>query len=267
MNLPRFVLATWCFICASNATAHEFWIEPEDYQVAASDRLVAKLRNGQNFEGVTLGYFDRNISRFDVVTGDNVRAVEARLGDNPALDMPAEQEGLTIILHETTPSFLIYKEWEKFQAFADHKDFPDIAKRHEANGFPPPPFKERYSRHAKSLVAVGNPEGEDRAFGLKTEFVALTNPYASDFDGTMRVRLFYAGTPRPDAQVEVFDRRPDGEVETTLHRTDSKGIAKIVVVPGHEYLFDAVVLRPTEDTESAVWDTFWAALTFAVPMK
>ena len=39
------------------------------------------------------------------------------------------------------------------------------------------------------------------------------------------------------------------------------------VTQGHSYLFDAVVLAPIRDSEEAVWDTFWAALTFAVPAE
>jgi len=187
------------------------------------------------------------------------------MGDRPALDAAAPGDGLVVVVHETTPSFVNYKEWAKFQKFADHKDFPDMAARHAANGFPDPPFKERYTRHAKALIGVGDSAGADRVLGLKTEFVALTNPYDAGFDGTMRVQLLYRGAPRADAQVEVFDKPAEGEVTITLHRTDAKGIAAIPVRPGHTYLFDAVVIEPIKNDDDAVWDTFWAALTFGVP--
>ena len=267
MFLSRLFLALWCAICAGVATAHEFWIEPLSYQVPAGANLVANLKNGQEFEGVTLAYFERNIARFDEVVGDTLRPVEGRMGDSPALDVPAPISGLVTVVHETTPSFVNYKEWAKFQKFADHKDFPDMAARHAANGYPDPPFKERYTRHAKALIGVGDGLGAERALGLKTEFVALTNPYDPGFGGTMDVQVLYQGEVRRDAQVEVFDRPPEGDVTITLHRTDNDGIARIPVTQGHSYLFDAVVLAPIRDSEEAVWDTFWAALTFAVPAE
>ena len=227
---------------------------------------MARLKNGEAFEGVDLAYFERRIQRFDVVVGDTVRPVEARLGDNPALDVPAPVAGLVVVVHETTSSLVTYKDWAKFQKFADHKDFPDIAARHRTNGFPEPPFKERYTRHAKALIAAGDGVGQDRALGLKTEFIALTNPYADGFDGTMRVQVTLDGQIRADAQVEVFDRGLDGEVTISLFRTDADGIASIPVTPGHTYLFDAVSIAPiSEAGVEAVWDTYWAALTFAVP--
>ncbi len=265
MILPRIVLAAWCVICAGNATAHEFWIEAKNYQVAPDENLIAVLKNGQEFEGVSLGYFERSIARFDIVMDGQTQAVTARLGDNPALDNAAPTDGLAIVVHETTPSFVTYKTWEKFQKFADHKDFGDWRARHAELGFSDPPFRERYTRHAKALIGVGDGQGVDAPQGLRTEFVALTNPYADNFDGTMRVQVLFEDQPRSNVQVEVFERAPDGSVEITLHRTDDTGIAAIPTQAGHTYLFDAVVLQPIGNPDKAVWDTFWAALTFAIP--
>lgn len=267
MSPTRFAVILWCLICARGATAHEFWIEPHAFEVSPGSQIVADLKNGQEFKGISLSYFDRNIARFDVITDTSVTPVEGRLGDIPALDVTAQNPGLVIVVHETTPSFVTYQTWEKFAAFAAHKDFADVEARHAANGFGEAPFKEQYTRHVKSLIAVGDGAGADRAVGLRTEFVALTNPYAPDFDGTMRVQLFFEGALRPDAQVEVFDRDTDDMVTISLFRTDAEGIAAVPVTPGHDYLFDGVVLQTADDSDEAVWDTFWAALTFGVPAR
>ena len=101
----------------------------------------------------------------------------------------------------------------------------------------------------------------------------MTNPYDANFDNQMKVRLLYQDEPRADAQVEVFDRAPDDSVTISLHSTDAAGEAVIPVTAGHEYLFDAVVLRTAADAQTGgsytpdepVWETLWAALTFQVP--
>ncbi|MEL7165357.1 MAG: DUF4198 domain-containing protein [Pseudomonadota bacterium] len=261
----RLLLAVWCVILPGYATAHEFWIAPEPYMVQSGDNLVARLINGEDFAGVGLSYIERRIARFEVIHNGTAQKVTARMGDNPALDIDAPGDGLVVVVHETTPSIITYKTWEKFQKFADHKDFSDWRARHNALGFPEPPFKERYTRHAKALMAVGNGAGSDAATGMKTEFVALTNPYAPGFDGQMRVRVLLDGAPRADVQVEVFDRAAPDDVTITLHRTDTNGVATIPVTRGHDYLFDAVTLAPISDSDRASWDTYWAALTFTVP--
>ena len=77
------------------------------------------------------------------------------------------------------------------------------------------------------------------------------------------MQLLYQNEPLANAQIEVFDKAPDDNVVITLLRSDAKGEAVIPVTSGHSYLIDAVRLRPA--TGEAVWETLWAALTFAVP--
>ena len=180
-------------------------------------------------------------------------------------------DGLLVLTHETASSTITYKTWEKFMNFVEHKDFKTAEADHLAAGWPQEDFRESYSRHVKSLIGVGDALGEDRAFGMATEFVALSNPYDPAFDGTMKVSLTYQGQPRADTQIEVFERNPDGEVAVQLHRTDAEGNAAIPVPAGHAYLFDAVVLRkapdPGDEPRAPLWESLWAGLSFAVPAK
>lgn len=264
------------FICATLAgtqvIAHEFWIEPLKFQVEKEESIQADLRNGQLFSGSAQPFFPQRNTRFDAVTGDKAVEVTGRMGDRPAIQLPAPQnEGLLILVHEAAPSIVTYREWPKFVAFTEHKDFTTALADHETRRWDKENFKESYTRHSKALVAVGSGAGADRALGLATEFVALDNPYAADFDGTLDVALFYDGAPLADAQIEIYAKTPDNIVTVTKTRTDSEGHAALPVEPGLTYLLDAVVLRPfaqaTPAAQGPVWETLWASLTFAVPAK
>lgn len=267
MRLSRLVPAALLLLAALPANAHEFWIEPFQYQVDSGERLQGHFKNGQEFEGTTLSYFDRSSSRYEMASAAGVVALTPRSGDNPALDVAAPAEGLVVVAHETTPSTVTYTEWPKFLNFLAHKDHREGVQQHRAAGWPTDRFQESYTRHVKALFAVGDGAGSDQEMGLATEFVALTNPYAAGFEGPMRMRLLHEGAPRGDAQVEVFERAPSGAVAITLHRTDAEGLAEIPVQPGHEYLLDAVVIQPlgAEDPEAPVWQSLWAGMTFKVP--
>ncbi|MFT6457766.1 MAG: hypothetical protein ACJARR_000651 [Pseudophaeobacter arcticus] len=261
------------------ALAHEFWIEPEKYQVNSDESLTAGLRNGQLFKGARLPYFDHRIRRFDIVQGGEVTPYTGRMGDMPALVLNNLAPGLLIALHETSPDLITYKSWEKFAAFAEAQGFDDIQARHQARGLPEAGFGEYYTRHAKLLVAVDHGAGADRAFGLETEFVALQNPYTltlpSDGSPTMMlVQLLYQGAPRVHAQVELFERAPDDSVQRQLLQTNDSGIVQVPVRAQRRYLLNAVVLRPVtaaqplppaQEDAKAVWQTLWASLVFATP--
>jgi uncharacterized GH25 family protein len=265
MYFSRLVFATALSLSGAHLSAHEFWIEPQNFQVENGEEMVIDLKNGQNFVGSRMSYFETQFTRFDLAQNGSLSPAQGRAGDRPALTQTATQDGLLVVVHETTANTLKYKEWEKFQAFATHKDFPNAEADHLAAGWPQMDFFESYTRHVKSLISVGSGIGADQNFGLATEFVALTNPYAKDFDGVMQVEVLFENAPRPNAQVEVFERAPDETVTVTLHRTNDNGVASIPVKPAHSYLFDAVVLRPHTADDKSVWQTLWAALTFAVP--
>ena len=265
MKLSRLVLAVTLGLSATSVYSHEFWIEPQKFQVENGEIMEIDLKNGQNFVGSKLSYFEKQFSRFELAQGDVLTPAQGRSGDQPALTTSADQDGLLVILHETTPAAIKYKEWAKFAKFAAHKDFKNAEADHKAAGWPSENFRESYTRHVKALIAVGSGDGADQNYGMETEFVALSNPYGDGFDGNMQVQLFFENMPRPNTQVEVFERAPDETVSITLHQTDDNGIAQIPVKPAHTYLFDAVVLQPYTKDDKAVWQTLWAALTFQVP--
>jgi len=263
------VFALVLSLMAAPAAAHEFWIEPLAYQVSPNGKLEADIVNGEEFSGTKFAYLPQRFVNFMMFLGDERERVGGRPGDLPAMQVEPMGEGLHIAGYQSNWQTLAYEEWEKFQRFVDHKDFGDVRAVHEARGIPLTGFREVYSRHAKTLIAVGNGAGEDQRVGLEIEIVALKNPYTDDLSDGLPVQVHYRNDLRADVQVEVFEKAPNGQVAVSLYRTDANGIAVIPVRSGHRYLLDSVLLREPNvelafETNS-VWETLWASLTFAVP--
>ncbi|MEP5154078.1 DUF4198 domain-containing protein [Planktotalea sp.] len=268
MTSRRFAIAVLMSLAAAPLFAHEFWIDSKNYQVETGENIAAFTKNGQNFKGIDLAYFTKRAARFDRVDADGTRPVVARLGDSPVFDKPVDKDGLFTLIYQTTPDRVRYGTWEKFQKFADHKAFNTARAQHTARNLPESDFTETYIRYAKGLFAVGSGAGSDAQRGLEIEIVALKNPYTDDLSDGLPVQVFYREKPRINAQVEIFERPPEGDVVITTVRTNEQGIAIIPVKSGHAYLLDNVALREpvTELAQEigAVWETLWASLTFEV---
>jgi uncharacterized GH25 family protein len=217
-----------------------------------------------------LAYFEKTFQRFELALDDRIETLKGRTGDKPVLNTAALGEGLHVALYESAGDTVYYAEQVKFENFAKHKDFKGALEQHKKRGLSEGKFSEYYTRHVKALLAVGSGAGQDKAYGLETEIVALKNPYTDDVAKGLPVRVLYQGSPRADAQIELFDKNPEGKVLITLIRTNAQGVGFLPVSKGHSYLVDAVVLREPEagskaEASGAVWETLWAALTFAVP--
>ncbi len=238
-----------------------------EFQVRAGAPVVADIRVGQEFEGSAYSYIPNNFRRFDYALNGTTAPVPGTVGDRPAMTLTPEDEGLFVAIHVTRYQRLTWSTWEKFENFLKHKDLTWGLAEHDARGISRENVRERYSRYAKSLIAVGHGKGSDIEAGLVTEFIALENPYTGNMSDGFDVRAMYDGKVLADTQVEVYEKAAGGEVSVFTTRTDTDGQATIPFKPGHQYMLDAVILRPVEvveDTDPA-WESLWANLTFEVP--
>jgi len=87
----------------------------------------------------------------------------------------------------------------------------------------------------------------------------------------MRLQLHRDSSPWSGAWVTIFARLV-GDTSVTIDQTatDDEGLITVQVLPGYQYLIDAVSLEevdPDEQANGAVWASRWASLTFAVPLS
>lgn len=251
------------------AKAHEFWIDPVDHTVAPGETIEAFLRVGEQYKGNATPYLPNSFHRFDYAFEGKLGRVNGRVGDQPAMLLRVPADGLLVAIHQTKDQFVTWNTWDKFVNFLEHKDLTWGLAEHDARGLPREDVRERYSRYAKSLIAVGSGAGDDVVTGMETEIVALENPYTGRMSDGLDIRALYQGKALADAQIEVFRKARDGSVVVSFERTNSAGKATIPVEPGHRYMLDTVVLRPlqVQNDRDASWESLWANLTFEVPAR
>ena len=250
-----------------SAFAHEFWFMAEDFTLDGGTQVRAHIRNGSHMVGVDLPYLPDNLPRFEVVLGDTVTPITARLGDSPAVNVAVAGTGLAVLVAQTTDLTVTYDEFAVFQTFTQHKAMPQIAEEHKARGLPDAGFSETFKRYAKGLVAIGDGAGADRALGMRIEIVARANPYTDDLSQGMPLQVLLDGKPRVGAQLLMLATAADGTVSETPYVTDAEGMAVVAAVSGSTYLADSVDIYALENDPATgpVWHSDWASLTYAVP--
>ena len=141
----------FALVFAGPIYAHEFWISPVDFEVDVQSPIAAHFRVGQEFKGGSHSYLSRYTTRHELHQGGAILEMSPREGDRPAMQYPGLEDGLAVLVHETTDSTLTYREFDKFVNFIKHKDFEGLPEAHLARGLPEVGFVESYRRFAKSL--------------------------------------------------------------------------------------------------------------------
>ncbi len=245
-------------------SAHEFWIEPQNYQINPGDPIVAQLKTGEFFEGADHSYIRSSFKRFDLVMGDRAIPITGRDGDFPPIDISPAGSGLAVLVQVSNGDTQTYDQWDDFVTFAKAEFLDGLLDRHLARGLSKTEIVEQYVRYAKSMVAVGDGAGADRALGLRLEFIAEANPYVHVPAEGLPVRLMFEGRPLTETLVVVFEKAGLRDARTLKLKTDGAGRIHVPVKRGHSYLVDAVLPLPL-DRPGAHWQTLWATLSFRVP--
>ena len=264
--IARAGLGAALLLFAAPALAHEFWIEPKDFRVEPGAAIRADLKTGQKFKGDVFPYLrDRFVSYR--LTGRSGGGDVARYdGASPSLDVRAAQPGLNIVTYHSRPDRLIYRDWDKFTAYAEYEGLDQAVAEHRRRGLPETDFSETYIRCAKALIQAGpvTAQDRDRAIGMPLELVAQANPYAEEQSGAFAVRLLWRGEPLGGVQVAIFQDRGGGNVRRSVVRTGKDGIAFVPLDGGGRFLLNAVQLLPADPNSGDEWESHWASLTFAV---
>ena len=205
MRLHQWAILAALTFCQSPAIAHEAWIDPARYQVSPGASLSGHIRVGQLLKGNGQVFNPERFRRLDLIDSSGTRPVRGRLGDFPAIRVKLQNEGLVTLVYQSAGSRIRYDEPGKFENFANKEGVAWVLAAQQQRGQDLEGFSETFYRHAKSLIAVGAGEGQDRSLGLRFELVLHDNPYLGA--DSIRVQaLSLTGKVRPQKKSLPFIR-------------------------------------------------------------
>ena len=266
---PKFRYAALAFaIAAAPLCAHDFWIQPLRFQVAAGAPVPANFLLGHAAARQRWGLgADHVLLMVDVGAGTrrDIRGNLKAVGGDADLVTQFATPGLHVLAMQTTYALsdlpaLRFNDYAKAEGLTPILAIRNRSGTTSANG------RERYSRRAKALIQVGNPASGNqslatRAIGLKLEIVPERNPYALDASRMLPVRVMYNGRRLPGATVKLtsleFDAKP---LATAI--TDRNGHASLRVPPVGDWLVNVIWSEPVKGDPKVDFDTTFSSLTF-----
>ncbi|MCU1385908.1 MAG: NikM domain containing protein, partial [Acidobacteria bacterium] len=176
----------------------------------------------------------------------------------------------TYVLGASLRPRLISMKGPAFNAYLKDDGLPDILAARKAKGELARSSTERYAKHVKALVQVGDARtpGYSTVLGYPAELVPMENPYdVARGARVLHVKALVDGKPMPDQVVLAGGRTSSGaRIAAQSVRTDAQGIATIsLATPGEWYVkFICMARVPPAPKDSVDYESKWATLTFAV---
>jgi uncharacterized GH25 family protein len=262
------LLAMLCWLGASAAQAHEFWLMPQSFSVPLAQPFQLELRVGAGWPGESLGRNPDYIERFGFVDAQGERRIAGQPGGNPAGVVTAKKRGAAWAVFRSKRSALTL-EADKFESYLREEGLESIIEARRLNGTSKLPGRELYSRCAKSLLQVGNGSATPPAFlkrntGLTLELIPQTDPHQLRGGGAFTVQLLYLNQPLRGALVKALPQTAADAAKSPqlTGRTDAQGRVTLPLPHGGVWLINAVHMVAAAPQLNADWESVWSSLTF-----
>jgi len=268
--LRRLVLTAGLLTAATAwAVAHDMFLKPDRFFVAENAPLDLVLING------TFTKSENSIARNRLLdisvlgpagrTRIDTSAWKAD-GDTSFFSTKAGGAG-TYVMGVSTRSNIIALTGKEFNEYLESDGIPDVLAARKRDGELDRAVKERYHKHVKAMVQVGEARSDHyaTALGYPAEIIPVENPYTLKAGSTFRFKTMVDGKPAGNQYVQYGGRTPNGgRIEMKAVRSNAEGIGEIRISgPGTWYVKFINMTRLSGDPE-ADYESKWASLTFAV---
>lgn len=257
------------FATAGLLAAHDMFLRPATHFAAPNSTVLVRLLNG------TFSRSENSITRdrlldVAIVSPAGRAALDTALwgvaGDTSTFTLRTGAPGTYVLGTSTRPRVLGLTAKEFNQYLADD-GIPDELAARRKDGTINEPSRERYHKHVKALVQVGErpDSGYSTVLGYPAEIVPRQNPYSLKVGAALDVQVLVDGQPAANQFVEFGGRTPsEGRVPQRGVRTDAQGVARIPLDRRGTYFVKFIRMVRLSGDPEANYESKWATLTFAV---
>lgn len=261
-------------LTAALATGHDMFLVLPDHFVQPGSKVTVSLYNGTFDKSENTIDRERMIDVSIVDGKGNTRHPAAgdwrEDGNVTLLDFEAGPSG-TYLVGVSTRASMIELTAEEFNDYLKHDGVLDVLEARGRDGALDRAANERYSKHVKTILQVGqNPtETFSQRLGYPLEIVPLANPASLAVGDTLDCLVLADGKPLAGqlvyASFHGFQTSEDSgdHREAIGTRTDHAGVAHIEIVETGRWFVRLIRMLPVDEAE-VDYESNWATLTFEV---
>jgi uncharacterized GH25 family protein len=251
------------------ASAHDMFLRPARFFVPENSDVVVQVLNG------TFSKSENSITR-DRVQDISVVSPAGRTrmdtsawstaGDTSTFRVRTGTAGTYVLGASTRPNIIELKAAD-FNLYLKDDGIPDVLAARRREGELRKSARERYSKHVKALVQVGDARAGDfgAVLGYPAELVPMENPYSLRVGGTLRVRTLVDGKPAGGQYVLYGGRTPSGARIAQLGiRSDANGVARVPLRQRGVWFVKFINMARLTGDPAADYESKWATLTYEV---
>lgn len=271
-SLAGCIIGTVLLLLCSSGGTTELFLKAEPFQSAPNSELLIAVFNGSIDKSKYSTEFERlesltvtgdsaltSISEGQWETGDTVSFVRIETGN----------AGTRLIGISTRPRSIEFSP-DQFAEYLRREGLEDDLARFEQRA-ENRPVRERYSKHAKAVVQVGEERTGTyrKVFGHPLEIILDTNPYEVGFGDEIGFQVLVGGKPAANrivrAGCEGFHGHDASGTHLEYHtlRTDEDGTARFLISQKGVWYISLIDIREARDAD-ADFESNWATITFDV---
>ncbi len=252
-------------LLGSALSAHEFWLEPQNFHLKKGESLTLKFLVGDDFTGEnwkgSRGSVEKLQLYYNEIRDDLVQLLPDSTGGD-SLKLQFFDEGTAVIGYQSTNKF-INLDAAKFLDYLKEDGLTNAIAYREEHHETDSSGREKYLRCAKTIFQVGNKMDNSfrEVYGFPTEFIPLSNPYVLKKGEILRIKVLVNGDPTAGLLVKTW-HRVNGKTEKSELHSDGEGIISIPVTRVGKWMLSNVRMDRIESDSDAEWQSYWATLTW-----
>jgi len=183
-------------------------------------------------------------------------------GDSTWLAVHTSAAGTYLIGASLFPRELTLPAAE-FNAYLKEDGIPDVLEARTRAGELNKSARERYQKHVKTLLQVGEVRSDAYAsvLGYPAELMALSNPYAARVGETLAFRCLVDGKPAARQLVVAGGEQGGKPIAERSARSDSDGVVRFTLDAAGKWYVKFIHMEPVS-RDSLDYESKWATLTF-----